>query len=82
MSRKRASRRWAWYGAAFGLAVALSDLLLEWRGPKFQPCVHEGIAQNIGYFCGSMLTAALIGAAAGYIRDRFARRTVDAEFLD
>lgn len=63
--------RWARNGALIGLTIALSDLILEWRGQKYLPSWQgEALAFNVSQMLTVILIPALIGMAIGYIRDR------------
>ncbi len=53
-----------------GLAACAADLLLEWRGVKFETWVSAaGLGHNFDHVCGTVVLATLLGFIAGAIRD-------------
>ena len=47
-------RRYGLYGVYGGLGVCLGDMVLKWRGDKFEPWQGDGIAHNLGYIAGTV----------------------------
>jgi hypothetical protein len=61
---------WAQTGALIGLAIGGADLLLEWRGAKFEAWDSiAGLAHNFDRVCGTVVLTAFLGFIAGAIRD-------------
>lgn len=62
--------RWARNGAIIGLMIVLADLLLEWRGNRFEVWQGEGIMINCTHILTMIAIPAFLGLLFGYFRDR------------
>jgi hypothetical protein len=67
------SKKFVWMrnGALIGLGLVASDLLFEWRGPKYLPSNESIIILgNLLQMLGGVVFSAIIGFAAGAFADR------------
>jgi hypothetical protein len=63
--------RWARNGALVGLVIALADMFLAWRGPRYYPWSSaEMIASNVGQLIATVGVLAFIGFVLGALTER------------
>jgi hypothetical protein len=60
--------RWDVTGAALGAVMVFSDIVLEWRGPRYSPWIgDEAVLGNLNHAGSAILFSAAIAAALSRI---------------
>ena len=63
--------RWARNGALVGFAIAVSDILVKWRGQVYLPSWSgDALVENVSHLLSSIFFTGLIGFVLGSLRDR------------
>lgn len=75
-------RRYGLYGVYGGLSVCLGDLVLKWRGEKFEAWQGDGIAHNLGYIAGTIGILWFICFLVGLFRDGWKLKMPSESALD
>jgi hypothetical protein len=75
-------RRYGLYGVYGGLGVCLGDMVLKWRGEKFEAWQGDGIAHNLGYIAGTVGMLWFGCVLVGFFRDGWNSKKPSDSVLD
>jgi GYF domain 2 len=75
-------RCYSLYGVYAGLSICLGDLVLKWRGEKFEVWRGDGIAHNMGYVVGTVGILWFCGFLVGLFRDGWKSKKPSNNVLD